>query len=74
MEHLSGMREMLMSLFLISHNYIRVIDHMNKRTKKAECLNASKISMYYGREEMIKLKRHELVWNIFINNSRWHAS
>lgn len=50
-----------MSLFLISRNYITVIDHMNKRTKKAECLNASKISMYYGREEMIKLKRHELV-------------
>lgn len=50
-----------MSLFLISQNYIRVIDHMNKRTKKPVFLNASKNSMYYGGEEMIKLKRHELV-------------
>ena len=32
-----------------------------KRTKKPVFLNASKISMYFGREEMIKLKRHELV-------------
>ena len=52
---------MLMSLFLISRNYIGVMDHMNKRTKKPVFLNASKISMYFGREEMIKLKRHELV-------------
>ena len=49
-----------MSLFLISRNYIGVMDHMNKRTKPV-FLNASKISMYFGREEMIKLKRHELV-------------
>lgn len=34
LEHLSGMRRILLSLFLISHNCIRVIDHMNKEYRQ----------------------------------------